>query len=384
MRICYSAADVPIPGTTGGSTHTFELAKALTDLGHEVHVVCKRTPGQEPVETTGGVVLHRLGRSPLGIRSQKPEVRPPRGPDNMGFSKTVRHVYLHTAFATRGTLYLVRLAKQLAIDVFIERGTSFGEATFASIISGRPMILEVIGPHIPPFSTSRATWILAFATAHLRGVDSRKIRIVQAGVNTSVFHPGVDSQEVRMKFDLSSFPVLGYAGSFVQWHDLRALIDAVRILATDGLDLRLLLVGPCPASLRRYIFDSGVAQNVVFTGVVAYEAVPKYLAACDILVAPYHPSLGAGVYSYVKIFEYAAMGRPIITTRGIPDQSILEPAKAAIFVDESNAKQLSMAVRELMHDHSMAMTLGANARLVAEERSWKKYAMDLNLLLMSK
>jgi glycosyltransferase involved in cell wall biosynthesis len=58
--------------------------------------------------------------------------------------------------------------------------------------------------------------------------------------------------------------------------------------------------------------ELGLADVVTFTGLVAHDAVPRYLAAADIAVVPYPLMVDDLWLSPLKLFEYMASGRPIL------------------------------------------------------------------------
>jgi glycosyltransferase involved in cell wall biosynthesis len=59
----------------------------------------------------------------------------------------------------------------------------------------------------------------------------------------------------------------------------------------------------------------GVADRVMFTGQVDYTEVPRYIAATDVCLIPFKPNaISAGAVP-LKLFEYMACGKPVLSTR---------------------------------------------------------------------
>jgi glycosyltransferase involved in cell wall biosynthesis len=54
--------------------------------------------------------------------------------------------------------------------------------------------------------------------------------------------------------------------------------------------------------------------NVVHIGQVDYEAVPEFMAACDVLIMPWRQNDWIKACNPVKLKEYLAVGRPIVST----------------------------------------------------------------------
>ena len=82
------------------------------------------------------------------------------------------------------------------------------------------------------------------------------------------------------------------------------------------------MVGPYYKETEEKVSAAGIADSFIFTGPIQYEQVPKYMNAGDVLVAPYNPERiesteqvrKHGLGSPLKVFEYMAVGKPMITT----------------------------------------------------------------------
>ncbi len=58
MKILMAAPAIMIPESIAQSVHQQQFAKNLVEMGHDLHIVCRRPPGMEDVE--GGVTYHRV------------------------------------------------------------------------------------------------------------------------------------------------------------------------------------------------------------------------------------------------------------------------------------------------------------------------------------
>ena len=131
--------------------------------------------------------------------------------------------------------------------------------------------------------------------------------LVENGVDCAhFFAPAPPPEDARFRALLEEGrPILGYYGALARWLDYAAL----RLLAADGR-FTLLLIG------ARYdgSFDRELAgeDNVVFLGRRPYEELPGYAARCDVLLVPFRKGKLSDAASPVKLFEYMALGRPIV------------------------------------------------------------------------
>ncbi len=123
MRILYLASGIPTPGTLGGSVHTLEVARGLTRLGHEVHVVAASR--ELPLYQFHVRSLIRLHGQPYA-----------------GF--TLYHQDIPKALSLAGIVAVVRLADRLQPDLIMERYYNFAGAGMIAARRLRvPTILEV-------------------------------------------------------------------------------------------------------------------------------------------------------------------------------------------------------------------------------------------------
>jgi glycosyltransferase involved in cell wall biosynthesis len=142
------------------------------------------------------------------------------------------------------------------------------------------------------------------------------VRVLPNAVDTDLFRPDVDGAQVRRRCDLDGRFVVGFAGTFKAWHGVDILLAAFRDLRQTDPSIHLLLVGdgPLRPALEETVRTTGLEEAVTFAGRVAHDAMPAYLAAMDIAVAPY-PALDEFYFSPLKIFEYMAAGRAVLASR---------------------------------------------------------------------
>lgn len=102
--------------------------------------------------------------------------------------------------------------------------------------------------------------------------------------------------------------IIGYHGALAKWIDYDLLH---RIADVDGL--QLLLIGYEHDSS---FSDSGLAQkeNVHFLGSKSYFELPQYAYYYDVGILPFKKYKLTESVSPVKLFEYMALGKPVVTT----------------------------------------------------------------------
>lgn len=115
-------------------------------------------------------------------------------------------------------------------------------------------------------------------------------------------------------------PIIGYFGALAKWVDIDLLVEMARMRP----DLNILLIGwKFSNDLRwRSINES----NITIIGPIDYSILPRYAFWFDVCMIPFLINEITESTSPIKLFEYMALGKPIVTT-AIPEsrkyQSVL-------------------------------------------------------------
>ncbi|HEV2226187.1 MAG TPA: glycosyltransferase family 4 protein [Nitrososphaerales archaeon] len=392
-RVVYVAPDVPIPFPSGASVHVSELAEHLTAAGHEVHVVARRVRRTDRAfERLGGVTFHRVYRLILFGQPRRSRPGGGRSGERTGLSGRLYYAYLATVFALYVSLFVSRLVKRNRIDVIFERETSFGAGGLASLFTSRPLILEIIGPRYSGISAKRSSKILYYTESMLKEwVERSKCVPVSAGVNLELFRNNRElGAATRKSLGLAdSDKVVGYVGSFQDWHGVDTLLLATKRMRDRAKSVKLILVGPYTEEYIEMSKRLGVFEYCTFVGPVGYEEVPSFINACDIMVAPYNPNADPlrkayGIGSPLKLFEYMACEKPIISTKVDPIQEIPSVGEAGILIEPGEPEVLSMTIVELAEDEGARSRMGRHGRRLVENGfSWGPLAERVSSMIQA-
>lgn len=180
---------------------------------------------------------------------------------------------------------------------------------------------------------------------------------------------------------------LVYAGALTPVYELDVALRAMARLTTERPDLRVELDlygrGDSADDLASLAAELGVADRVRFHGRIPIEAVPAAVAAADVGLAPTHRTEFTDFSLSTKIFEYAAMRKPVVAShlptieRYFPDGSLwtYRPGDPASFaeavaglVDDADERRRRVVdaearTRELAWDRQVEAYLALLARL---------------------
>ncbi len=349
--VCYVAPDVPVPGPRGSSVHVLELSKSLMKIGYRVHVVARRNSQRDSeTECVQGITIHRIFRR-MAMREKK---------DGSGGKPTaisrIYYLYLRTVFTMYAAFKIVAIVRHYRIGSILERETAFGAGAIASAITRRPLVLEIVGPRYSRLSVRMSRKILYYTETMLRGwVPVSKCVKVPAGVDTESFKPdGIYRTEVRDRLGIHPEDfVFGYIGTFQKWHGLETLLHATKALHESVPRMKVLLVGPDYFHYGSLSKAMGLSEVCIFPGPVPHEDVPRYINACDVMVALYDPTKEPlrkkyGIGFPIKILEYIACGKPVISTRIDLIINLAKGAEGVVMTEPGDIEQLTSVMKEML------------------------------------
>ncbi|MBM4379992.1 MAG: glycosyltransferase, partial [Deltaproteobacteria bacterium] len=165
-------------------------------------------------------------------------------------------------------------------------------------------------------------------------------------------------------------PVVGYFGALAKWFDY----DLVRHLARARPEYRLVLIGPdYDGSLKASSVSD--LSNVTCLGPIDYRLLPRYAQHFDVSTIPFVLNDITASTSPIKLFEYMALGHPIVTTN-MPECRKYRSALIAHSREEF-VEQVDRALA-LRGDESYLKVL----RDEASSNTWKSKAEEISRLLV--
>jgi glycosyltransferase involved in cell wall biosynthesis len=190
------------------------------------------------------------------------------------------------------------------------------------------------------------------------GVPREKIAVIPNGVDVHKFDPA----HVSSHRSNDAFTVL-FVGSLASWQGLDVLL---RALVNVPVNAVIAGDGPDRASLSALAEQLGVANRVQFAGRVAPENVPALMASADVCYSGH-----SAFRSPLKLYEYMAMGRPIISS-AVPDaQSALVDGQSGFLFAPGDVDDLAAALRKALAARECLTTMGQRARKDAvDHHSW--------------
>ncbi len=178
---------------------------------------------------------------------------------------------------------------------------------------------------------------------------------------------GVDSAAIPPPAALSDRApgaLLGWVGTFGPWHGAEVAVSAV---AFPSDDTRLVMSGDGASRSAReeLAADLGVETRVDFTGSVSRSEAITRPQNCDVLLSPHVPIASTPFFgSPTKVFEYMAIGRPIVASDLEQIAEVLSNGHTARLVTPGDAVAFAHGVRDVLSlsDRGAGMGRAASRR----------------------
>jgi glycosyltransferase involved in cell wall biosynthesis len=228
---------------------------------------------------------------------------------------------------------------------------------------------------------------IALASAVLTVNDAMAARLVGLGVRADKVRVVVNRPSL-MRFDAAAHPVrtfaidgtirIVYAGALTPTYELDVALDAIHLLTTDRPDLRLVLDlygrGDGEPALRDRALELGIADRILFHGRIPIEDVPAAVAGADLGLAPTRRDPFTDVSLSTKIFEYVAMGKPVVASR-LPLVEQTFPAGTIWPYEPGDIRSLATAIEAIADQAAAREAAVAAALVIVREWSWEHEAV---------
>jgi glycosyltransferase involved in cell wall biosynthesis len=189
-----------------------------------------------------------------------------------------------------------------------------------------------------------------------------------------------DRARIRDMLGVGSAPMAIYVGHISLGDDLDLALEAFTHVLRQLPAARLVIVGAGDGlpGLRTRAAETQLGDAVVFTGWVDHADIPAYLAAADVAVYPYRDSLVNRAKCSIKILEYMAAGKAIVTHRVGQNSEYLENGRSGILAEPGDAVGFAEGLLAVLTDRDLSEQLGREAAQRIERRfTWDRRVCDV-------
>jgi len=214
------------------------------------------------------------------------------------------------------------------------------------------------------------------------GFQSENILVAPNGVDLSLFTDIESKDKLRktLKLPIGS-KIVAYVGKYKTMgmdKGVDGLVQAFGSLYSTRKDIHLLVVGLSEAEkkeLGEVVKRAGVfIEAFTLVSHVSNTDVAKFMTASDVLVMNYpNTTYYANFMSPMKMFEYMAAKRPIVTSNLPAIREILDK-ESAVFVESDDEESLKRGIEKLLNDELFGVQISSKAYEKVLNYTWEKRA----------
>ncbi|MEE8347045.1 MAG: glycosyltransferase family 4 protein [Dehalococcoidia bacterium] len=198
-----------------------------------------------------------------------------------------------------------------------------------------------------------------------------RYRIIPSGVDRSLFAAEVPPIP---KYTDHRRNIL-FLGRLEKRKGLPFLLEAYALLKKETPDIRLIVVGGdggLRPACERYVQSHGLT-DVVFTGYVPDEDLPRYYKTADIYCAPNTGAESLGIV----LLEAMAAGTPIVASDIEGFSDVLTDGREGLLSPPRDGQSLAAALRRLLTDADLRVEMGRQGSMTAQRYSWDRVAAQV-------
>ncbi|MEO7194873.1 MAG: glycosyltransferase family 4 protein [Pseudonocardiaceae bacterium] len=375
------------PAVSGMSAYAENLLRHLVGSGHDVTMVSQYRGDAAGRAVYGGgppppervpdgvevVALESLGEQAVG-RGEPADFEA----DVDTMTRTVLELHerkpfdvLHAQYAYPNGLAVLRAARATGLPAVVSVQGGDGHWVGTCCTTHRHLVRAVFA-HAPALLIGSPSFAAEVATRH--GVDPARFTLVPGATDVARFTPRHGAELARV----SDPAVLLYHGRVDVRKGVLDLLEAVRLLLTDGVRVRLLVsgIGPDTALVGQRITELGLAVHVEVLGAVPYERAHEVYRRGEVFVSPTY----AEGFSNT-ILEAMASGLPVVSTDVVGVRDCVRPDDNGVLVPPADPVALAAGIRRVLAEDALRRRIAERALLDVHERwSWPVVAGQITTI----
>ena len=202
-----------------------------------------------------------------------------------------------------------------------------------------------------------------------RGFPAELIVKTPVGADLVQFHPDNDGTLLRSdsRYNIGNFPMVLYLGQLEGAAYVETFLQAAIKVRKSIPGAKFVVVGGgiLLKKLKKYAAKLNLDEEVIFTGYIPSNEVPKFVAAADVAVACLDDYPNTRCKSPLKIAEYMAAGKAIVASKVGEVSWMLQGS--GIIVPPGEPEPLAIGIKTFLNNPEIAKELGAQARRRAEK-----------------
>ena len=352
---------------------------ALSEAGHEVHLVCSTRKNRPQIELSGKAVIHRKTITSFIYKSSVGCLKFP-----FYFNFWRSFIFKLCANEKFDAIHIHDLPLS---KVGVEIKRRFNIPLIIDLHENWPALIKT-APHTQTFLgkllSSNKQWI-EYERKTLPEADKIITVIEEAG--DRVIGLGIEPEKICMvsntinfenlsinskKKEPDSFTVF-YGGAINRHRGLQIVLKAIKICFEKNIDVRLWIVGD--GSFRRELEELSetlnIKSHVCFFGHKPFHEMLEILAESDVAIIPHLRTDNNDASSPNKLYQYMYLNKPIVSSDCTSLKRIINETHTGYIYKNDSFDDLAILLQKLYNDRNLLNDLEGNGRrAVLEKYNW--------------
>ena len=357
MNICLVSLDYRPYRSSGLTIYAEDLARGLSEFGHNVTVLAARRSGLPAYHKIQNIDVYRIPIWQLDwITYSWAVAKFLHRLQNIHSFHIVHFLDVHFAYAYRGP-FVASIWQSFRQRLTARQGKPYhtGPIDFLR----REFYYRVARQYMERPSLARTSHLIASSRSTREefinnyGVSPHHIDLGVQGIDTNLFRP-VSAHHLRKELGLADYRILLFVGFITPRKGLEYLAEAMRLLPNN---IHLLIAGRWEAQYRAYISRTlgSVAARIHEVGYIPDAERATYYSMADIYVSP---SLLEGLG--ITPIEALACETPAIVTNA--SSGTEEVGDTGMIVPPCDPIALANSIQTLLDDKQLRNDLGKRGR----------------------
>jgi glycosyltransferase involved in cell wall biosynthesis len=215
-----------------------------------------------------------------------------------------------------------------------------------------------------------------FEEAMNLGVDVDKLELIRLGIDTSVFKPAADPDEVRHKLGLDDNPIVASIRAMTPLYNPLDIAHAIPLILDRIPDVRFIVqtYKSSPELLSQFetiVRDGGAAESVQYVAELADDSeIAQIYQVSDVAI-----SVASSDGTPISVQEAMACGCAMVLGDIPAFQNWVTNGKEAVLIPLNDVEQLAASVVSLLEDPNRRKQLSSIAQEYVNENADSRYWM---------
>ena len=212
-----------------------------------------------------------------------------------------------------------------------------------------------------------------------RGCSASKVSVVMNSPDERIFKYSPAQIRPRKSDGVSQPFVIMYHGTLEDRNGVDIAVEALGKMLQFVPAAELRIYGhrtPFLEQVMSTVSDKGLEKAVQYLGPRRLEQLTEAIAECDVGVIPNKRSIFTEINTPTRIFEYLALGKPVVAPRapGIQDYFSEE---SLVFFNLGEADDLALKLAWVALNQKEALQIASRGQAVYLEHAWSKESEKL-------